>query len=66
MVEGLNVLKCLFFFALGIYLIGSRLLKVDTNLGGAVIKESDHAALKIAIYVLGICAILLGFYCLSL
>lgn len=60
------MLKCLFFFAIGLYLIGSRLLKVDTYLGSAIIKESDHVGLKVAVYVLGGFAILGGLYCLSL
>jgi hypothetical protein len=58
--------KCIFFFAIGVYLIGSRLFKTKTYLGGAVINESDPFFLRLAVMLIGVASTLIGFYCLSL
>lgn len=58
-----EVFKCALIFGVGVYLIGSRLLKTDTYLGATIIKETDPGLLKAVVYLFGIGWILLGFYC---
>lgn len=58
-----TVFKCVLVFGVGVYLIGSRLLKANTYLGATIIKETDPVPLKAVVYLLGAGWILLGIYC---
>lgn len=56
--------KCALLFGVGVYLIGSRLLKLNTYLGAVIVKETDPTLFKVGVYLFGIVWIGLGVFCL--